>query len=320
MPGPTKDRRQKTGIEDAKNDAFFAAWVERWPNRFMTPDVDTSMELQSVSLPPLSEATRASLEAVRRAQEAARERGRRETMRARIGVGMVVGVIATGVIVLGPSLKRKLNAARAATTSPALVVAAPAPVPPAPAIAAAAPAPTAVAPAPVRPAAPSVAAGEPAGLPGQALLAPALGRAGTASAGDVDRSKCAETFEQHRWQISIDECTRLFEARPTDATLALRIAHAHHARSHFADAGTWANRAIALDPNLAEGFVLVARAESRAGRPATAVQAYRQYLTLAPRGWHAAEARAAVRAAGKAPHAQAPGSRRSATVQVAASE
>jgi hypothetical protein len=286
----------------------------------MTPDVDTSMELQSVTLPPLSEATRASLEAVRRAQEAARERARRETARARIGAGAVVGVIVAGVIVLGPSLKRRLNAARAATASPALVVAPPTAVASGPAEA---PAPAANVPADAPAAAPATVAGAPVKLTGKTPSAPGTGRAAGAvatSVGELDSSKCAETFEQHRWQISIDECTRVFEARPTDATLALRIAHAHHARGHFADSGTWANRAITLDPGLAEGFVLVARAENRAGHPAAAVQAYRQYLTLAPRGWHAAEARAAVRAAGKAPHARATDGRRAATVQIANGE
>lgn len=281
----------------------------------MIPDLDTSMELQSVPLPPLSEATRASLEAVRRAQEAARERARRETVRARIGAGMVVTVIVAGVIVLGPSMKRRLNAARAATVNPVALVAAPAPATAAPA---AKPVPATVAAPVAAPAAPAVAAGEPTGLPGQALLAPDLARADKAAGGAVDSAKCAETFEQHRWQISIDECTRVFEARPTDATLALRIAHAHHARGHFADAGTWANRAITLDPSLAEGFVLVARAEHRAGHPAAALQAHRQYLTLAPRGWHAAEARAAVRASGKVPHAR--GAQSPASTQLATRE
>jgi hypothetical protein len=64
---------------------------------------------------------------------------------------------------------------------------------------------------------------------------------------------------------------------------------------------------------LAEGFVIVAHAESHAGHPEAAVEAYRHYLGLAPRGWHASEARAAVRertrAAARA-HAQLRGLRR----------
>jgi tetratricopeptide (TPR) repeat protein len=271
----------------------------------MTSDVEDTVELRP-TLPPLSEATRASLIAVRRAQEAARERARRETVRARVGVGVLVTAIAAAVIVLGPPVKRRLVAARAAaaaTSSPAPVaalaaaaeapLAAPAPEP-APAL------PTEVAPVEAAPA---------NALPARTQTAPARAPAVSASAASSPaESACAETLDQHRWQISIDECTRLFESHPGDAALALRIAHAHHAKGHVADAGEWAKKAITLDPNLAEGFVLVARAEKLAGRPDGALQAYRQYLGLAPRGWHSAEARAAVRAApAEAPHARADG-------------
>src|SRR6185503_5801808 len=93
----------------------------------------------------------------------------------------------------------------------------------------------------------------------------------TTAASDSANSACAETFEQHRWQISIEECTRLFEAHPTDGNLALRIAHAHHARAHLPDAAIWANRAIGLDPSLAEAYVIVAHAETQAGNTAAAV-------------------------------------------------
>jgi hypothetical protein len=42
--------------------------------------------------------------------------------------------------------------------------------------------------------------------------------------------------------------------------------------------------------------VIVARAEVGQGHARAAADAYRRYLTLAPRGWHAAEARRALRA------------------------
>jgi predicted TPR repeat methyltransferase len=85
--------------------------------------------------------------------------------------------------------------------------------------------------------------------------------------------------------------------------LALRIAQAHHARARLSAANEWATRALALDPSLAEAFVIVAHAETHVGHSDAAVGAYRHYLALAPRGWHAAEARAAVRAGTHEGHA-----------------
>jgi hypothetical protein len=43
--------------------------------------------------------------------------------------------------------------------------------------------------------------------------------------------------------------------------------------------------------------VIIARADKENGRPEDARTAYRRYLELAPRGWHRAEARAALRPA-----------------------
>jgi predicted TPR repeat methyltransferase len=103
--------------------------------------------------------------------------------------------------------------------------------------------------------------------------------------------------------LSIEACTQAFAARPTDAALALRIAHAHHARARLPAASEWATRALVLDPSLAEAFVIVAHAEAHVGHSDAAVEAYRHYLALAPRGWHAAEARAAVRADAREKHA-----------------
>jgi tetratricopeptide (TPR) repeat protein len=116
-----------------------------------------------------------------------------------------------------------------------------------------------------------------------------------APAGPSD-GECAESFGQHRWRLSVEACTRAFSEHPGDARMALRIAHAHHARARLPEAGEWANRALALDATLAAAYVIGAPAERHARNPVAAVAAYRRYLTLAPRGWHASEARAAVRA------------------------
>jgi hypothetical protein len=94
------------------------------------------------------------------------------------------------------------------------------------------------------------------------------------------------------WLLSPEACARAFEADPNNAVLALAIAHAEHVRGHVAETAQWAGRAIALDANLAEAYVLIARAHTDSGRSDEARAAYQRYLALAPRGWHQAEARA----------------------------
>ena len=157
------------------------------------------------------------------------------------------------------------------------------------------------------------AAALPASLTGSLPTEASANTASAPVAATAAELTCAETFGQHRWRLSIDACVEAFRARPTDAGLALRIAQAHHARARLPDAEEWAKRALGLDPTLAEGFVIVAHAESHAGHPEAAVEAYRHYLGLAPRGWHASEARAAVRERTRAAtraHAQLRGRRR----------
>jgi Flp pilus assembly protein TadD len=102
--------------------------------------------------------------------------------------------------------------------------------------------------------------------------------------------------KRHRWREAAEPCALAIKARPDDATLFLGLAQSAHARNRLAEAGTWAKRAIALDPNLAEAFIIKAHAEANVGDEAAADRDFRQYLALAPRGWHAKEARKALRA------------------------
>ena len=75
----------------------------------------------------------------------------------------------------------------------------------------------------------------------------------------------------------------------------MRVAQAQHRRGQIALAAGWARKALALDADIPEAFVIVAHAERSAGHEQAAADAYRRYLTLAPHGWHAAEARRALR-------------------------
>jgi tetratricopeptide (TPR) repeat protein len=242
---------------------------------------------------PLSEEARASLAAVRAAQEAARLRARRETVRTRLWFGAIVAAISVAVVAIGPRAKHAPAGARptqAAVAGPAAGTIDRSPTAASasmkvPAVAAGAAQPG--------PAVPAVTAGLAAAAPGGGAT-----EAGSSAATDSPESvaACGDTFRERKWRLSIEACTQAFTSRPKDAGLALKVAKSYYARARGVEAGQWASKAIALDPTLAEAFVLVARADGKAGETQGAVEAYRRYLALAPRGWHAPEARAAVRA------------------------
>ena len=231
----------------------------------------------------LSEEARASLETVRVAQELARGRARRQTVQTRIRCATLVGAVALAAL-LAPRLARlrhaRVQASLSAPTSP---------IPSAPAT----PVPAAE-PALSKASETSVRKPEPSVMP--ATEQPAA--AGKAKAGDVvgsDEGCDAASIRTASWRLSPAACARAFEADPSNASLALAVAQAEHAHGRLAEAAQWAKRALALDPNAAEAYVLVARDELEKGRGEDARTAYRRYLALAPRGWHQAEARAALR-------------------------
>ena len=248
---------------------------------------------------PLSDEVRASLEAVRVAQEAARVRARRQTALTRVWFAMALAVVALAAVAVGPRVARW----RKARPQPATATAVPLP--------STAPAPVA-APAPSPATAPSVTAAaampEPSSSPAidsETPIRPAMGDSPIAApevreesaksrgAAGTDQGCDTALIRSAPWRISPEACARAFEANPVDAGLALAIAHAEHVRGHFDDAAQWAKRALDLDPKTAEAHVLIARADLASGRDEEARAAYERYLALAPRGWHQREARAA---------------------------
>jgi hypothetical protein len=222
----------------------------------------------------LSDGVRASLEAVRNAQVAARARARRETRWARlIAVGAITAVGFTAL-----AAARRPPKARGVSTSPGIAAQAPADVAaPSPGIQPPHELPSADAPAPVAAVAP--AERSPAPLPDEL---------------DGPVARCDSAYERRNWLAIASTCASAFGARPQDSALAMRVAQAQHRRGHIADAADWARKALAVDAEIPEAFVIVAHAETRAGHAQAAGDAYRRYLALAPRGWHAAEARRAL--------------------------
>ncbi|HEY4187673.1 MAG TPA: hypothetical protein VGP07_21525 [Polyangia bacterium] len=222
---------------------------------------------------PLPEAVRASLEAIKVAQLAARERARRDTWQARaVVVGVAAAVVIGGLVVL-PRVRtgRAANAATAATIpkrAPAAIEKAP---------------PVAV------PASGGALAATVAELPAAKESSP------VAAPGAALSDACRDSYQGKRWRAAAAACTTAFNAHPDDASLALRVAEAEYARDHLDEARGWARRTLALDAKQVDGLAILGLSEQRAGHGEAAARAFRRYLTLAPRGWHATEARAALR-------------------------
>jgi tetratricopeptide (TPR) repeat protein len=224
-----------------------------------------------------TEGTRASLSAVRVALAEARARNRRETWKARVLVGTALVTFAVGVVATRTRAARKTPPRGPERAATAFVAEQPAP---------------------------SLAAQELAVPIGAGRAAPpeAPASAGpeTSTADDTANAsavaECEMLCKSHRWRQAAEPCAAAVKARPDDATVVLGLAQSEHARNRLTEAGEWARRAIALDPDLAEAFIIRAHAEAHVGDSAAAARDFRRYLSLAPRGWHAREAREALRA------------------------
>src|SRR5579863_5080239 len=229
----------------------------------------------------LSQEARASLAAVRVAQESAQKRVRRQTMEARLGVALLLGAAALGAVASAPRLthwrQSRARAANAVSTSlPAPKTAAPIA---APAIAVH----PVIADEPAHAAPPAaierVIADEPAraGETAPAAAAPIAAPA-KATDGDLPAEGCDTSTRRGLWRRSPEACARAFAADPKNASLALAVAQADHAHARFDEAAQWAKRALALDPSAAEAYVIIARAEAANGRDEEARAAYQRYL------------------------------------------
>jgi tetratricopeptide (TPR) repeat protein len=254
----------------------------------------------------LSQEARASLAAVRVAQESAQKRARRQTMETRLGVALLLGAAALGAVASAPRLARwrqsGAQAAHALRTSPlapeaaaahaaqaAIAVPPAIVVPPAVAVQPAVAVPPAVA-------AQRVIAAEPAmAEPAAPIAAAPVATPAKVNDSSVPAEGCDTSTRRGLWRRSPEACAQAFAADPTNASLALAVAQGEHAHAHLDEAAQWARRALALDPTAAEAYVIIARADAKNGRADEARAAYQRYLELAPRGWHKAEARAALR-------------------------
>ena len=74
------------------------------------------------------------------------------------------------------------------------------------------------------------------------------------------------------------------------------LAHTELNRGHLAQAGELAAKAVAVDPNIADAYVIIGGVNQDSGKNREAKTAYRRYLQLAPQGRYADELRSIVNA------------------------
>ena len=213
-----------------------------------------------------------------------RQREARMARARRVKCGLVIAasaamVVAGAFILPGWWQTRRVEAAAPLRAQVATPAPAPASVPdPAVAAVEAAPLPLPAPPAPVPTTAPEAIARAEAPAPASALDAPA------------SPSECESSFGQQEWKVALESCGAAYQAAP-DGKLALKIAHAHWARGDVAQAGEWASTARRMGNVDPDALVLVGHAQRRSGQRVDALASYREYLALAPRGWHARKVR-----------------------------
>jgi hypothetical protein len=135
----------------------------------------------------------------------------------------------------------------------------------------------------------------PAPTTGVPLAAPARA---TAERSGVSREfkrleqACRRAFGQRRYQEVRDSCARAFDAKPDAADLAALIAETEFDHGRGIAALSWARKAVAVNPNLANVYVFIGSAEQQSGHAQAAKTAYLKYLELAPKGRYAHDVRA----------------------------
>jgi tetratricopeptide (TPR) repeat protein len=105
---------------------------------------------------------------------------------------------------------------------------------------------------------------------------------------------CHSAFDRKNYKDVLDSCGRAFDARPDAADLAALVAESEINRGRAASSLTWARKALAIDPNLADAYAFVGTAEQQAGHAQAAKTAYLRYLELAPSGRFAQDLKAIV--------------------------
>ncbi len=137
--------------------------------------------------------------------------------------------------------------------------------------------------APARPAVPSAVPVQPA---------PAVPAVATQPARQL--AECRAAFARNRIREALTACTAAVAASPNSAEALTMLAHTELNRGRLARANELAQRAVTIDPNLADAYVIIGGVHQDSGQNRDAKAAYRRYLQLAPHGRYAEELRSIV--------------------------
>ena len=101
-------------------------------------------------------------------------------------------------------------------------------------------------------------------------------------------------FEQKRMRTPRRACTAARDANPESAEAHGLLAHALFNRNKRREALASAERAVKLNPKLADAYVIIGGVRQDDGDVDEARRAYQRYLELEPKGSYAADLRAIV--------------------------
>jgi Tfp pilus assembly protein PilF len=107
-------------------------------------------------------------------------------------------------------------------------------------------------------------------------------------------SDCRLAFARNRLRDALAACTAATTANPRSAVALTMLAHTELNRGRLARANELAEKAIAIDPDQADAYVIIGGVHQDSGQNREAKAAYRRYLELAPRGRYADELRSIV--------------------------
>jgi hypothetical protein len=105
---------------------------------------------------------------------------------------------------------------------------------------------------------------------------------------------CRTAFVDKRMPDAEVACVAAQDANPDSAEANALLAHALFNRNRRREALGWAERAIAINPKLADAYVIVGGVHQAEGEMTAAKAAYQKYLQLAPTGQYAGDLRAIV--------------------------
>jgi CheY-like chemotaxis protein len=209
-------------------------------------------------------------------------------------------LVAAAVVVAGGTILVMRSLRSTPPAEPVVAASVPAPAPPPPV----APAPAPPAPPPAAaPPAPTVANGEPAPAPKPAAAAAPNPKLAAAPEGEAAFAAsdfpqllelCQTAFANGRMKDATAACAAAQQANPESATAMGLLSHAEFNRNHRKEALSWAEKAVKVDPKLADAYVIIGGVQQDAGHKGEARAAYRKYLDLAPKGQYASDLRAII--------------------------